>query len=108
MAAGDSVKALVLTLRFADMLTPRKIKKRLQHDVKIIREAMNKAGQTRASNFYSTKIQQNQALRRVANHYLGPFLSKLSDLLDQAGYYEKTSTRLKTEDYKKFGENNAS
>ena len=108
MAEGDSLKALILTLRFADMLTPRKIKKRLQDDVKIIREDMNKANRTTASNFFSTKVHQNRELRRVSDHYIYPFLSKLSDLLDEAGYYEKGTTRLKSSDFKKLGDDNES
>ena len=103
-AEGDDVKALMLSLRFADTLMIRKIKKKLQHDVEVIREAMNKAGKTRAPNFYSTQMRRNRELRIVARHYLGPFLSKLSDLLDEAGYYERTSTRLKSSDFKKLGD----
>lgn len=104
LAEGDSVKALNLTLGFADMLTPRKIKKRLQHDVTVIREAMNKALQTSAPDFFSTQLHRNRELQKVARHYLGPFLSKVSDLLDEAGYYERDSTRLKSSDFKKLGE----
>lgn len=105
---GDDVKALILTLRFAETVMIRKVKKKLKHDAEIIREAMHKAGKTSAPDFYSTQMRRNRELRIVARRYIGPFLSKLSDLLDEAGYYEKTSTRLKSKDYKKFGENNES
>jgi len=102
---GDDVKALMLTLRFADTLTPKKIKKRLQDDVDIIRKDINKARKTTGVDFYTTHLRQNRELRKVAIHYIGPFLSELSDLLDEAGYYEKATTRLKSEDFKKLGDN---
>ena len=98
------MKALILTLRFADTVMIRKVKKRLQDDVTVIREAMNKARKTHASNFYSTQVRQNRELKKIARRYLGPFLSELSDLLDQAGFYERTSTRLKSSDFKKLGD----
>ena len=100
------MKALVLALRFANVLTPRKIKKRLQHDVEVIREAINKAAKTTAPDFFSTQLHRNRELRRVANHYISPFLGELSDLLDEAGYYERDSTRLKSSDFKKLGDDN--
>lgn len=104
-AQGDDLKTLMLTLRFADTLTPRKIKKRLQHDVDTIRKDLNKARNTTSVDFFSTHIRQNRELQKVATRYVGPFLSKVSDLLDEAGYYEKATTRLKSSDFKKLGEN---
>jgi len=103
-AEGDDVKALILTLRFAETLMIRKIKKKLQHNAEIIRKDLNKAYGSHGTNFFTTQIIQNRNTQKVARRYIGPFLSELSDLLDEAGYYEKATTRLKSSDFKKLGE----
>jgi len=66
---------------------------------------LNKARKTASIDFYTTHLSRNRAMRKVASYYIGPFLSELSDLLDEAGYYEKATTRLKSSDFKKLGEN---
>ena len=104
-AEGDSVKALLLTLRFAETLMIRKIKKKLRHDVEIIRKELKQAYGMQGTDFFTSQIIRNRNTQRVARRYIGPFLSELSDLLDEAGYYERASTRLKSDDFKKLGEN---
>lgn len=99
------MKALVLALRFANVLTPRKIKKRLQHDVEVIWKALNKAYSSQGTDFFTGQMVRNRNAKKVAIRYVDPFLSKLSDLLDEAGYYERTSTRLQSSDFKKLGDN---
>lgn len=103
-AEGNYEQALRLSLRFADALTPRKIKERLQDDVKVIRKKLNEAYSLSANNFFGTQLRRNREARKVAFRYCGPFISKLSDLLDEAGYYEKTLTRLQSSDFAKLGE----
>ena len=104
-AEGDVVKALILALRFADALTPRKIKKELQDDVKGIREELDKAYNMKFNaDFFTQQQMRNKEIEKVARRYAGPFLSELSDLLDEAGYYERVATRLKTSDLNKLEE----
>lgn len=104
-AEGDSVKALTLALRFADTLTPRKIKKELQDDVKGIRLELNKVYKMKfGSDWYTQQLKRNEEVRKIADRYAGPFLSELSDYLDEAGYYERAATRLKTKDLREFEE----
>ena len=104
-AEGDDVKALVLALRFADTFMVRKIKKRLQDDVEIIRKDLNKAYSSHGTDFFTSQIIRNRNAKKVAARYLGSFLSELSDLLDASGFFEKATTRLKSSDFKKLGDN---
>jgi hypothetical protein len=98
--ADDPEGALKSALFFAENLTPKKIKKKLKHEVEVIKKDLNKAYRTQGVDFFTTHVARNRATRRVAIYYLGPFLSKLSDLLDEWGYYEVPSRRLKPSDFK--------
>jgi len=101
----DPEQALRLALFFADTLTPKKIKKKLKHDVEAIRKDVNRAYNLQGVDFFTTHLVRNREGRRVANHHIGPFLSKLSDLLDEWGYYELPSRRLKPSDFKGLEKN---
>ena len=105
MERRRSEKAITLAVRLADTLTPKKIKDKLKHEVEVITKDMNKAYSLQGVDFFTTHQVRNRAARRVANHYIGPFLSKLSDLLDEWGYYEVPSRRLKPADFKGLEKN---
>ena len=99
---GDSEQALRLAIRLADTFLIRKIKKELKHDVETITKDMNEAYSLQGVDFFTTHLVRNREARRVATFYIGPFLSKLSDLIDEWGYYELPSRRLKASDFKEL------
>jgi len=101
----DPEQALRLALFFADTLTPKKIKKRLKHEVEAIRKDVNRARNLQGVDFFTTHLVRNREARKVASFHIGPFLSKLSDLLDEWGYYEVPSRRLKPADFKEIEKN---
>ena len=105
LRADDPEGALRSALFFAENLTPKKIKKRLKHDVEAIRKDLNRARNLQGVDFFTTHLVRNREARKVANHHIGPFLSKLSDLLDEWGYYEVPSRRLKPTDFKEIEKN---
>jgi len=99
---GDPEEALRLAVRFANTLLIKKIKKELEHDVEVITKDLNKAYGTQGVDWYTRQQNRNRAAKRVANHYIIPFLSKMSDLIDQWGFYELPSRRLKPSDFKEL------
>lgn len=99
---GDPEQALKLAVRLANTFLPKKLKKRLRHDAEVIRKDINKAYSFRSVDFYQTEIGKNREVRRTAALHIGPFLDKLSDLLDEWGYYEMPSRRLKPSDFKEL------
>jgi len=99
---GDAEQALRLAIRLANTFLIKKIKKELRHDVEVITKDMNEAYSLQGVNFFTTNLVRNRAGRRVASYYIGPFLSKLSDLIDEWGYYELPSRRLKASDFKEL------
>lgn len=99
---GDAEKALNLALGLANTFLIKKIKKELEHDVEVIRKDLNKAYGIQGVDWYSKQQNRNRAARRVANRYLVPFLSKMSDLIDQWGFYELPSRRLQAKDFKEL------
>jgi len=95
---------LRLAVRFANTLLIKKIKKELEHDVEVITKDLNKAYNTQGVDWYTRQQNRNREAKRVANHYIIPFLSKMSDLIDQWGFYELPSRRLQAKDFKELGE----
>jgi len=101
-AKDDSVGALILCLRFADTLMLKKIKKKLKHDVEVIRKDLAKVSGMKSIDFFTTHLVRNRAARRVAEYWLPKLFSKLSDCLDELGFYEVPSRRLKAKDFKEL------
>lgn len=99
---GDPEQALRLGIRLANTFLIRKIKKELKHDIEVITKDMNKAYGLQGVDFFTTHLVRNRQAQRVANHYIEPFLSKMSDLVDQWGFYELPSRRLKASDFKEL------
>lgn len=101
---GNAEQALTLALGLANTFLIKKIKEELKHDVEVITKARNQAYRTLGVDWYTRQQNRNRAARRVANRYLVPFLSKMSDLIDQWGFYELPSRRLKAKDFKELEE----
>lgn len=99
---GNPERALKLALRFADTLLIKKIKKALEPDVEFITKALNKANEVGGVDLMQRRRNRMLTAKRVASIHIGPFLSKLSDLLDEWGYYEAPSRRLKASDFKEL------
>ncbi len=97
---GDPEEALRLAVRLANTFLIRKIKGKLKADVETITKEMNSVYSLSGVDFYTTQLVQNRQASRIANRHIGPFLSKLSDLIDEWGYYELPSRRLKGKDFK--------
>jgi hypothetical protein len=105
LAEGDSERALRKALFFAENLTPKKIKKKMKDHVEVIRKDLKKATSVAGPDWFTTHQRRNSAAERVASYHIGPFMSKLSDLLDEWGYYEVPSRRLKPADFKGLEKN---
>lgn len=86
--AGDLEEALARAIRTVYILT-RDMKAKLALDVEAITEEMNATYEIQSFDFYTTQLRQNKAARRVARKWLGPFVSKLTDLCDEKGYFEQ-------------------
>lgn len=99
---GDPEQAIRLAIRLANTFLIRKIKKELEHDVEVITKDMNKAYRLESIDFFTTHLVRNREARKTATYYIGPFLSKMSDLIDEWGYYELPSRRLKASDFKEL------
>lgn len=102
---GNSELALQLALRLANTFLLKKIKTELKDDVELITKALDKAYGKKSVDWYTSELTRNRHARRVANHYLGPFLAKMSDLIDEWGYYEIPSRRLKAKDFEELEKN---
>ena len=98
----DPVFALIQALRFADTLLLKKIKEKLKPDIASITAELLQAYRTPGVDWLARGNARNRAARKVAHRRLTPFLSKMSDLLDQWGYYELPSRRLKASDFKEL------
>ena len=78
----------------------------MEKDVENIKKAMKfMAGHAKGVDLLTTDIKKNRMLQNLAQQLLPGFLGKLSDLLDEWGYYEVPSRRLKASDFKELEKN---
>ena len=101
---GDQEHALHRTCRLVYFL-PTDLKKVLFPKMAIINDKMNKACSLGGMDSFTTQRKRNNAMEKIAVKELPSFLDQLVQLLDQRGYLEKAGRRLKSDDFKKLGEN---
>ena len=99
---NDPEGALILCLRLADTLMLRKIKKKLKKMVAVIRVDLAKAYGVGGVDWYQTQKNRNRLARKVAEYWLPKLYGELSDYLDEWGFYEIPSRRLKAKDFKEL------
>ncbi len=84
---GDPELALRRSLRLT-LALPRKLKEKIREDVHTIKKDMESVYRLQGSDFYTTELRRNKRSVEVASHYLAGFVDKLTDLLDEGGYFE--------------------
>ena len=83
---GNLQHALRRACMMVTFLT-RDMKKKLKDHREQILEEMAKAQGVKGYDFHNEQINRNRNARRVAMIYLEPFVDKITDLLDEAGYF---------------------
>jgi len=68
---------------------PNDIKKALWSDRKQILHDLRWASGRTGSNFFTTQVVRNQQAKKVAYHYIEPFMDKMMRLLDAKGWLER-------------------
>ena len=101
---GDPAGALKYALGLVDYLADE-IKQKFRDKAKKIKAHMQQieAG-TQGPYAFNRSLNRNRALQSYAFKMLPTFIDELSTMLDQRGYMEKKSMRLKRADFRKLEE----
>ena len=90
--SGNIEGALTEALKLVVEL-PTDVKEALWKDKKKIEQDLDKAYRTQGVDWYTRQQNRNRAARRVAQHYIEPFLDKMTRLLDAKGWLERGALR---------------
>jgi len=84
--SGDPEFALRKSCRLV-LFLPRDLKKKMREDVQLISKEMNWAYNLNSADFFTTNLIRNRQGRMTAARRLPPFIDKITDLLDERGFY---------------------
>jgi hypothetical protein len=75
-------------LRLVNFL-PRSLKKLLKKDAEEIRKELDRCYRLQGTDLFTTQLLRNRVANQVASRRLQPFVDKMTDWLDERGYFER-------------------